>query len=68
MSKPSIAEVLKPLDMTCADCGSKMLVYPNESTGNGYCPKCSPTWLKSFAIFQMNEMRKRFGLEEYKED
>ena len=61
--KQTLDEALRPLEMTCVTCEAKMTVYPDEKTGKGYCPNCSPAWLKSFAIFSMNQMRARHGLE-----
>ncbi len=59
----TLDEALRPLEMHCGDCGSDMVVYPDERTGTGVCPKCSPVWLDSFARFVMNQMRQRHGLE-----
>ena len=52
------------MEMTCGDCGSQMTVYPYPMPqGTGYCPKCSPAWLKSFAIWGTNQERQKHGLE-----
>jgi hypothetical protein len=64
----SLDEALRPMEMTCADCGGKMTAYPDEGTGKGYCPNCSPAWLKPFAIFSMNQMRIKHELGEIQGD
>ena len=48
---------LRPLEITCGGCRGKMVVYPDAHTGIGYCPTCSPSWLKDFAIYCMNGER-----------
>jgi len=59
----TIDEALRPLEMTCCNCGGKMKAYPNaDPKGIGYCPNCSPVWLKSFAVWGMNQERMRHGL------
>lgn len=62
MKKVTLEETLRPMTMTCAKCNSEMTVYP-VGQGIGYCPKCSPTWLKSFALFQTNQERVKHGLK-----
>lgn len=60
----TLDEALRPMKMTCGQCGSKeFTAYPcPRPEGTGYCPNCSPKWLKSFAIYSMNEYRKEKGL------
>ena len=60
----TIDEALRPTTMTCSNCGGQMTVYPCPiPEGMGYCPNCSPAWLKSFAIFMMNQERSKRGLK-----
>ena len=60
----TLDEALRPMEMTCMNCGSKMTAYPCPiPTGTGVCPNCSPNWLGSFAKFLMNSEREKRGLE-----
>ena len=57
-------EIMRPLEMKCVRCNGTLTVYPSQNPqGVGYCENCSPKWLKSFAIFGMNEQRKRMHLQ-----
>ena len=59
----TLDDALRPLQMTCINCGGKMKVYPCPiPTGTGVCPTCSPVWLESFAKFMMNGERTKRGL------
>lgn len=63
----TLDEALRPMTMTCVNCGAIMTVYPCPiPEGTGYCPNCSPSWLESFATFMMNSERQRRGLSEIK--
>ena len=61
----TLDEILRPLKMTCANCGKEMTVYPcsNVPEGIKYCPCTSPAWLKSFAEHLMNQERIKRGLQ-----
>ena len=60
----SLDEALKPTEMNCIKCQSKMKVYPYPiPIGTGFCPNCSPKWLEDFLIFSTNNLRKERGLE-----
>ena len=63
MMRMALDETLRPIEMTCVNCDAKMTVYPDGTKGKGYCPNCSPAWLKSFAVFTMNQERTKRGLE-----
>ena len=59
----TLDEILRPHEMTCGHCRTTMQVYPCPlPEGTGYCPNCSPSWLKEFAQFMMNEERVKRGL------
>ena len=59
----TLDEALRPLKMTCGECGGELVVYPCPiPEGTGFCTHCSPSWLKSFAQFMMNEERSKRGL------
>lgn len=59
----TLDEALQPMSMGCAKCGGQMVVYPcHLPKGTGYCPNCSPIWLKGFATWQMNQERTGRGL------
>ena len=61
--KITLDKALRPLEMTCAKCGGRMKAYPSSSPeGIGFCPKCSPAWLESFALWSMNQERIKRGL------
>lgn len=63
-SRPTLDDVLRPINMTCTNCRGGMIVYPYPNpTGTGYCPKCSPKWLQSFAKWGMNQERIKRGLQ-----
>jgi len=60
----TLDEALRPATITCGECGGELKVYPCPiPEGTGYCAKCSPNWLESFARFMMNNERSRRGLE-----
>lgn len=65
ITRPTLDEVLRPMKMTCANCGGEMTAYPCPTSegGIGYCSCTSPAWLESFAQYLMNEERKKHGLE-----
>jgi len=64
----TLDEALRPMKMTCGKCGEELTVYPCPiPEGTGFCPKCSPAWLKSFATFLMNEERVSRGLNKLEE-
>ena len=57
--KSNADEIIRPLKMKCVKCGGNMTVYPTKSPeGIGYCPHCSPSWLKSFAVFYERAKKK----------
>jgi len=59
----TLDEALRPMEITCGECRGKMEVYPCPMPeGIGFCPHCSPAWLKSFAIFLMNQERAKNNL------
>jgi len=62
-ARMTLDEALSPIEMACVDCGATMTVYPDNSNGIGYCPNCSPKWLKPFAVFCMNQEREKRGLQ-----
>ena len=62
-NRMTLDEALRPLEMTCVNCGDGMVVYPDSNNGTGVCPNCSPSWLESFAQFLMNQERTKRGLE-----
>ena len=60
----SLDEATQPLKCQCATCGSPAVIYPRpEPHGVCVCPKCSPAWLASFALFATNQFRQQHGLE-----
>ena len=67
MARITLDEVLRPIKITCGKCEATMTVYPDSATGKGYCPNCSPAWLKFFAVFCMNQERTKRGLSPIKE-
>ena len=59
----TLDETLSPMKMTCGNCGGELIVYPAPiPEGTGWCPNCSPAWLKDFAIYLMNQERIKRGL------
>jgi ribosomal protein L31 len=59
----TLDDALRPMTMTCGNCGKEMTVYPCPiPEGTGVCPKCSPMWLDNFAKFMMNQERVKRGL------
>ena len=59
----TLDETLSPKKFTCGNCGGELIVYPAPiPEGTGYCSSCSPSWLKDFAIYLMNEERAKRGL------
>lgn len=57
MSRFKREEVLKPMPMTCAICGTEGTAYPAPGpTGVFWCPQCSPAWLKSWAEFATKQL------------
>ena len=59
----TLDEALRPMKMTCGKCDGELIVYPCPiPEGTGYCPNCSPAWLKDFATYMMNEERTKRGL------
>jgi ribosomal protein S27AE len=61
----TLDEALRPMNMTCGNCGETMTVYPCPiPTGTGVCPKCSPNLIGSFAKHLMNQERIKHGLTE----
>ena len=63
----SIDDALRPMEMTCGNCGGKMVVYPAPiPIGTGVCPNCSPNWLGSFALHLTNVERAKYKLESLK--
>ena len=60
----TLDEALRPMKMTCGNCGKEMTAYPCPiPQGTGYCPCTSPAWLKSFAEHLMNQERIKRGLQ-----
>ncbi len=59
--KITLDESFRPITMVCGNCGGTLTVYPDSGNGKGYCPTCSPAWLKSFATFCMNQERVKHG-------
>ena len=63
MKMLTLDEALRPVGMGCAKCGGRMVVYPCPiPEGTGYCPTCSPPWVKPFAEWLMNQERTKRGL------
>ncbi len=63
----TLERALTPMQMACVHCGSTMTVYPCPMPkGTGVCPKCSPSWLGSFALHMTNQERGKHGLVEIK--
>ena len=59
----TLDEALRPMKMTCVNCGGELTVYPAPiPEGTGFCPACSPAWLEDFARYMMNEERAKRGL------
>ena len=62
-AKITLDKALTPMTMTCAKCGGQMKVYPCPiPEGTGFCPHCSPVWLKSFALYLTNQERVKHNL------
>jgi len=63
MKLGTLDEALRPIAMTCGNCGGELTMYPAPiPEGIGYCPCTSPVWLKDFATYLMNEERIKRGL------
>jgi len=59
----TLDEALSPMRFTCGKCGGELIVYPCPiPEGFGYCPNCSPKWMKDFAEYLMNQERTKRGL------
>ena len=64
LDRQPIQDTRHPLKCQCATCGSPAVIYPRpEPHGVCVCPKCSPAWLASFALFATNQFRQQHGLE-----